>query len=335
MQSELGTEARATTAIYTLSDPRDGRVRYIGKTERSLKQRLSQHVYASEQSSHFTANWIKSLLAEGLIPIIEELEVIEVGGDWVEAEQRWIKIYRERGAALTNLGDGGEGNPGFTHRQETRLRLSQATAAHMNKPDVKRKHAFGMSDFEHGDIESILRRVANGETQMSIATDYGVTQNYVSRIVTGASFGWMHELEELRKDAQAATYSNSHKLDVQQVCQIVEDYIAAGGRKSFESIAKGYGVTYSTVHEIISGQIWRGVVPKVRLLMAQDIARNCARQKPSARRKLTYQQAEDIRAKHENGVSVRALSRQHHVDRLTVKKIITRQTYRESGNGSK
>ncbi len=327
MKSHSGESARSTTAIYTLRDPRNGYVRYVGKTERPLNVRLSQHIHASRQSSHYTANWIKSLLVNGLLPIIEEVEVVEFGGDWVEAEQRWIRHYRENGAELTNLGDGGEGNPGFTHRHETRARLSETTSAHMNQPDVKRKHALRMSGFNDSDIKTILFRIVNGETQMSIAADYGVTQNYISRIVTGATFGWMKELDDLRKRAKEATYLNFRKLDAEAARQIVEDYIGAGGKNSFRAIANNYGITYSTVQEIIAGKTWQSVIPKSRILIAQQLAQNCARQKPNPRRKLTRHQVAKILLMH--GISsIRSLSREFKVDRQTIKKIVEGQSYR-------
>lgn len=222
MVSEPGEPARATTAIYTLSDPRDRRVRYVGKTEKPMGTRLSQHIYASRHNSHHLANWMKLLLNENLMPIAEIVEVVPVGGDWVGAEQKWIAHFREQEAKLTNSGDGGEGNPGFTHRADTRKRLSLTTSEYMNQPEVKRKHALGMSRFDEEDIETILRRVVDGETQQAIADDIGVTQNYISRIVTGATFGWMEEHNELRQAAKEATFRNSHKLTEQVARQIVE-----------------------------------------------------------------------------------------------------------------
>lgn len=329
MRSDVGSQARTTTAIYILRDPSTSEVRYVGKTEQPLNKRLGQHISASKKGSPYSARWIRSLVVEGLIPVIEAVEVVDVGGDWVEAEQRWIRHYWENGARLTNLGDGGEGNPGFTHRQETRERLSATTKAYMNQLDVQRKHALSMSGFTQEDIETILNRIANGETQERVAMHYGVTQNYISRIVTGATFGWMSEFDELRRKAQAATFAYSHKLDARQANQIVEDYIAAGGRRSYETIARDYGVGYSTVYEIISGKIWCDAVPTSRRQLAQHMARNCARQKPSHRRKLTFKQAEDIRQRHENRLSIRALSREYNVDRQTIKKIVTGKAYRE------
>lgn len=68
------------------------------------------------------------------------------------------------------------------------------------------------------------------------------------------------------------------------VQEIIESYISARGRKSYADLAADYDISYSTVPEIIQGQIWIGVVPAGRLSEAQRVARDCARQKPSSRR---------------------------------------------------
>jgi hypothetical protein len=46
-------------------------------------------------------------------------------------EQRWIKVYREKGASLTNHTDGGEGTAGLKMSDETRKKMSEA---HKNSP---------------------------------------------------------------------------------------------------------------------------------------------------------------------------------------------------------
>jgi hypothetical protein len=95
--------------VYSLSCPRTKVVRYIGWTKRTAKARLGQHITESVryQRTH-KQKWIASLLGSGLIPTIEIIESGS-GQGWAEAEQRWIAIYRARGARLVNATDGGEG----------------------------------------------------------------------------------------------------------------------------------------------------------------------------------------------------------------------------------
>ena len=54
--------------IYSLSDPRTGEIRYVGKTV-NLKRRLYGHLYDDEKT-HKSA-WIKSLKRLGLKPQLD------------------------------------------------------------------------------------------------------------------------------------------------------------------------------------------------------------------------------------------------------------------------
>jgi hypothetical protein len=121
------------TRIYTLSDPRTEEVRYVGKTVTSLPQRFSIHLATSRSKvrgrSH-TAAWIRSLEADGVRPVIRQIDI--AGDDWVECERRWIAKFRADGADLTNHTDGGEGmagyrpNPATLEKRSTSLRTFYA-----------------------------------------------------------------------------------------------------------------------------------------------------------------------------------------------------------------
>ena len=58
-----------TGKIYTLSDPRNGEIKYIGRTFKKIKYRLSEH--CAEKDNNKKCNWIKSLAKQNLKPIIE------------------------------------------------------------------------------------------------------------------------------------------------------------------------------------------------------------------------------------------------------------------------
>jgi hypothetical protein len=90
--------------IYGLVDPRDNKIRYVGKTKNTLKKRLSEHLYKKENSNTYKHNWISSLKNIDLKPFIIELEVCDET-NWVEREQHWISKIDN----LTNLTAGGEG----------------------------------------------------------------------------------------------------------------------------------------------------------------------------------------------------------------------------------
>lgn len=94
-----------TTYIYTLSNPIDGDVRYVGKTLYP-KKRFAVHLFGKGKT-HCRA-WIKNLQKQGLKPKIEIIDQT-ISESWQWLEQYWISQFRAWGFNLTNLTDGGDG----------------------------------------------------------------------------------------------------------------------------------------------------------------------------------------------------------------------------------
>lgn len=115
--------------IYTLTDPRDSRVRYVGVSKdntTTLNSRLSRHIHEAKhllhKKSHRT-NWIRSVLRDGLKPIVELLDE----GSY-EEEIYWISQFKAWGFDLVNGTDGGEhGTLGRVVSTEGRERLMFAS----------------------------------------------------------------------------------------------------------------------------------------------------------------------------------------------------------------
>ena len=94
-----------TAKIYTLTCPIDGSVKYIGSTKTSLERRLYQHIKSGKVGSHLNnmkSEWIKSVLAMGLIPTIEEIETVNEL-DRYETEKYWIGQFNVWGISLFNV----------------------------------------------------------------------------------------------------------------------------------------------------------------------------------------------------------------------------------------
>lgn len=85
--------------VYALVDPRDGRIRYIGVTVRTLKNRLRSHVSAREKNRK--GYWVTHLKSLGLRPTIAELERVPLA-DGPAAESRWVTRLNEAGFDLLN-----------------------------------------------------------------------------------------------------------------------------------------------------------------------------------------------------------------------------------------
>lgn len=94
--------------IYTLTDPRDGVVRYVGKTN-DPKSRIRQHVY--ERNKNVKCDWFHSVLKSGVRPILEPIEELVNVSDleWREAERFWISYLKFLGCPLVNTDPGGKG----------------------------------------------------------------------------------------------------------------------------------------------------------------------------------------------------------------------------------
>lgn len=129
------------TRIYVLRDPRDDEVRYVGKTVHPLNIRRSCHIsdaIAGNRKRH-CANWIRSLHALGLEPLIEQIDAVTE--DWPACEQKWISFYLAAGARLTNHTRGGEGPSGFKHSAETlrkrAIKQSKTMKDRASAPEVR------------------------------------------------------------------------------------------------------------------------------------------------------------------------------------------------------
>jgi GIY-YIG catalytic domain len=86
--------------IYQLTDPRDGSIRYVGKTN-NLRIRLKGHKNLRNNYTRCNA-WKKELQALGLQPKMEVVEEVADEATWIEREQYWIDRRRAEGNILTN-----------------------------------------------------------------------------------------------------------------------------------------------------------------------------------------------------------------------------------------
>jgi hypothetical protein len=110
-----------TVKIYKLIDPTSLEVRYVGKTEKTLKHRLSMHVTTSIKNKNKTHKeaWITGLSFIGFRPLIELIEEVNFE-DWQEKEIYWISQFEN----LTNTCSGGTGGTGRVYSESERLQRS-------------------------------------------------------------------------------------------------------------------------------------------------------------------------------------------------------------------
>ena len=107
--------------IYALVDPRDQRIRYVGKAVDPYR-RVNGHRRGiwTEKHDHKT-NWLREL---GNRPDVIILEAVSQA-TWEERERFWIAALKEAGHPLTNWTPGGEG---FTEETSRRVLTAEVRA---------------------------------------------------------------------------------------------------------------------------------------------------------------------------------------------------------------
>jgi len=92
-----------TVFIYSLNCPFTNQVKYVGKTQNTLVNRLSAHV-AMKGSNFEKELWIKSLKEKNKKPTINLLEITDTE-NWQKRERHWISHFLSKGVILFNKPD--------------------------------------------------------------------------------------------------------------------------------------------------------------------------------------------------------------------------------------
>ena len=144
---QIDTANQPLTYIYALTDPRETDdvkcVRYVGKAK-NTDRRFEHHLWDARNGIRtYCCNWIRQLLAVGLVPAINILETTtqDVAAD---RERGWIAYLRAAGSPLTNLTDGGDGAPGHKHSSESRAKMSAAKMGHYVSEECRVKMSAAM-----------------------------------------------------------------------------------------------------------------------------------------------------------------------------------------------
>lgn len=131
--------------LYALIDPRDCRVRYIGRTVNPLQRRLREHLNTAKRGKlkdGRKAAWFAELESSAMVPIISLLRTADKA-TFQAVEKELIREYRERFPDLLNVRPGGDGGLGghfvkWTPELEARLgKVADSTLA--NEMGITRK----------------------------------------------------------------------------------------------------------------------------------------------------------------------------------------------------
>lgn len=133
--AKIPKNTKIKTLIYTLEDPDTNEIRYVGKTIKSLSNRLTHHIYSCKRENNHRTNWIKSIFKKGKKPIIKMIDFCP----WDESqklEMFWISKFKEQGFNLVNMSDGGEGNIGLKLSEEVKENLILAVSKKIYQYDL-------------------------------------------------------------------------------------------------------------------------------------------------------------------------------------------------------
>ncbi len=87
-----------TGVIYTLRDPRDYAVRYVGRSV-AIDRRYYAHLFYARRGplNNYCSKWVRVLLDLGLRPVLDVLETCEAD-HLSDREVWWIQRLRSEGS---------------------------------------------------------------------------------------------------------------------------------------------------------------------------------------------------------------------------------------------
>lgn len=223
--------------IYALVDPRDNRVRYIGKSVNPQK-RYKQH--CEHKSRLHRSVWIQGILKDGLKPILKILEELPDDANWQQSERDWIAYGKSIGWDLTNRTDGGDGVVNMP--PESRARMLKTWVGRKHKPESIAK----ISQTRRGMYNEIFTQ--EYKEKMSIAMKGRVISDETKEKMSVAA---KKSFEDPVLRSRIAAYRR--KLTDSQVFEIL-DLIKAGYKQV--TIAKQFNVSPDTICGIKQGRYY-------------------------------------------------------------------------------
>lgn len=156
--------------IYGLVDPRDGQLRYVGKSTSGLRRPRSHTAPSNVEKIGHThlGRWLRKVKPE-----IEVLEVHETAEALPEAERHFIAYFRFIGCRLVNATAGGEGSCGFRMSDATRRKMSDAKKGRV--PMWATMAAASARRGTHHDEAARLKMATSNRRRRSVVDENGVS----------------------------------------------------------------------------------------------------------------------------------------------------------------
>lgn len=163
--------------VYALIDPRNGAVRYIGKSHRTAHRRLMRHL----SPCYLTGNthkerWLRILLKLNLRPIVRVLENCSSPKELNAAEIRHIARMRSLGAKLTNATKGGDGGSG-PHTEASKAKISRALRGKPKSETHRINASLAQVGRKHSDSTKLKWSLLRKQSGFYPAPRYGINNN--------------------------------------------------------------------------------------------------------------------------------------------------------------
>ncbi|WP_328903323.1 endonuclease domain-containing protein [Streptomyces sp. NBC_00441] len=154
-----------------------------------------------------------------------------------------------RDAAANYLATYGEGNPNISH----------GAALEQQRQALRAKTKSGTARLDEDTVREIRARyAAGGETQRSLATEYGISQNAVSLVVRRKTWCHVADGPEVAKllsiSPTGRLIRRVRRLNDEQLVEIRQLH-AAGA--SCRTLAKQFDVHHTTVMRLVAGKHWK------------------------------------------------------------------------------
>ena len=207
--------------VYGLFDPRNNELKYIGYTQ-NYKSRLEQHCRPSKLkiNSHKN-NWIKSVKADNLIPIIQILENYDNKADALGAEIDLIAYFKAIGCNLTNVTSGGDEGVIYARTDEIRSKISKSSTGRKHTKEAKAKISKTLTGIKRNHSEEHKKKISQTLTGRKLSEDVkaNIFKNKKFKITAV-------NVEEIKKLYQTKQYTQKQlaqifNLDSGYICRLI------------------------------------------------------------------------------------------------------------------